>query len=476
MKKKILYLLLLIGVFNNTNAQVSMIGTALSSELDMAQFSLYTFQQQATFTTGNIKFRQSHSWDVNWGNSSFPSGTGVQNGLDIPVTAGTYIVSFNSSSGAYSFQSTTPSPIISIVGTGVNGWPENQTTPEITLSTIDNVNFTISNLVVTTGEVKFRQDYSWTTSWGGNTFPNGQGILNSPNNIQTTAGIYNVTFNIQNGTYTFIATYPIVGIIGPAVNAILGYLCPEVPFYTEDGENYVLSAFYYNGGGGYFKINSAAVNYGSTAFPTGTAQANGPTLSIPGGEFTCKYNIVNQNYSFGFPSVGILGTALNGFENPDTNLETTNGFTYTLNNIALNAGEVKFRLDDRWVKNWGSTIFPTGTGVQGGANIPVTAGNYNITFDRISGTYSFQNTLHTKDFEVGDYKVYPNPASNNWNFNSSFESIKSINISDISGKTIINVKIQSKEINIDCSNLKAGIYFAKIDFEKSVKTIKLIKQ
>ena len=31
---------------------------------------------------------------------------------------------------------------ISIVGTGVNGWPENQTTPEIVLTTVDNISYT----------------------------------------------------------------------------------------------------------------------------------------------------------------------------------------------------------------------------------------------------------------------------------------------------------------------------------------------
>ena len=34
-----------------------------------------------------------------------------------------------------------------------------------------------------------------------------------------------------------------------------------------------------------------------------------------------------------------------------------------------------------WAPNWGSTTFPYGFGVNGGANIPVTAGNYLVSVD-----------------------------------------------------------------------------------------------
>ena len=72
MKKKFLFIyLFLFGTLSGINAQISMIGTALTTELDMAQFNLYEFQQQATFTAGNIKFRQGHSWTTNWGSALF---------------------------------------------------------------------------------------------------------------------------------------------------------------------------------------------------------------------------------------------------------------------------------------------------------------------------------------------------------------------------------------------------------------------
>ncbi len=44
---------------------------------------------------------------------------------------------------------------------------------------------------------------------------------------------------------------------------------------------------------------------------------------------------------------------------------------------------------DGWGLNWGGTGFPYGFGSNGGANIPVTAGHYNIIFNDIDGFYYF---------------------------------------------------------------------------------------
>lgn len=51
--------------------------------------------------------------------------------------------------------------------------------------------------------------------------------------------------------------------------------------------------------------------------------------------------------------------------------------------------EGKFLADTGWATNWGATDFPTGVGTQGGPNIPITAGNYTIIFNDITGGYNF---------------------------------------------------------------------------------------
>lgn len=53
---------------------------------------------------GEAKFRANNEWAVNWGASTFPNGVGTQDGPNIPVTAGTYKVTLNITSGEYKFE------------------------------------------------------------------------------------------------------------------------------------------------------------------------------------------------------------------------------------------------------------------------------------------------------------------------------------------------------------------------------------
>jgi len=52
---------------------------------------------------GDVKFRADSNWTVNWGATDFPIGLGTQDGPNIPATAGTYGITFNSATGAYEF-------------------------------------------------------------------------------------------------------------------------------------------------------------------------------------------------------------------------------------------------------------------------------------------------------------------------------------------------------------------------------------
>ena len=83
----------IMGSFNNWTVPVFMQST------DQVNWTLnYTFN-----TNESVKFRFGDNWDVNWGAISFPVGTGVQNGPDIPVLAGVYDIYFNSQTGEYFF-------------------------------------------------------------------------------------------------------------------------------------------------------------------------------------------------------------------------------------------------------------------------------------------------------------------------------------------------------------------------------------
>lgn len=97
-------------------------------------------------------------------------------------------------------------------------------------------------------------------------------------------------------------------------------------------------------------------------------------------------------------TISIIGdTSPSGSWSVDTYLSTTDNITYTLNGAVLTTATglstgLKFRQDGAWTTNWGGNTFPNGVGQLGGNNIQTVAGTYNITFNRINGTYTFIQT------------------------------------------------------------------------------------
>lgn len=58
------------------------------------------------FGETELKFRGNYDWVNNWGYSTFPTGTAVQNGQNIPIKAGSYYIYFNKNTGVYNFSTT----------------------------------------------------------------------------------------------------------------------------------------------------------------------------------------------------------------------------------------------------------------------------------------------------------------------------------------------------------------------------------
>jgi hypothetical protein len=97
-----------------------------------------------------------------------------------------------------------------------------------------------------------------------------------------------------------------------------------------------------------------------------------------------------------FANIGLLGgSTVTGWDS-DTDMVTTDGVVYTLNDVVITVpetdGGVKFRQDDAWTTNWGGNGFPSGTASLNGANIPAVNGTYNVTFNLTTLEYNFVNT------------------------------------------------------------------------------------
>jgi len=95
--------------------------------------------------------------------------------------------------------------------------------------------------------------------------------------------------------------------------------------------------------------------------------------------------------------------------------------------------------------------------------------------DTTLGSATFaQTTLSTNKFELADFNVSPNPSNNVWNIKAQ-QTIDNIQVFDVLGKQVMDVKPNDSDVELNASVLPKGLYFAKMTTEFGSNTIKLIK-
>lgn len=376
-------------------------------------------------------------------------------------------------------------PSVGILGAATPlGWSGNQ--PDIAMATTDGVVYTLSDISLYTGGLKFRQDNSWPLNWGSPAWPNGVGVQDQGGmDVPVLVGVYDITFNLTTKEYSFVYKFPVIGIRGNATTVDWGSTDGDILLSTTDGVIYTKNNFTLNNGGLKFRQdNDWPNNWGGATWPSGTGIFNqdGVDIQVQAGSYNITFNRNTLEYNFEqvFISIGILGSATPaGWDGPDIDMQTTDGITYTLTNYTLTTGGLKFRENDEWPNNWGGTDWPSGVGIfdQGGVDIPVQSGTYNITFNHVSKEYNFEDTetANAASFKTTGVFVYPNPAKDLLNVNSTNEPISGIKVFDAIGKTAGYFPVNSKSAALNVSGLRAGIYFVQISTEKSFSTVKFIK-
>lgn len=83
--------------------------------------------------------------------------------------------------------------------------------------------------------------------------------------------------------------------------------------------------------------------------------------------------------------------------------------------------------------------------------------------------------LSTDDFSRTAFRTYPNPTQDNWTIETQNVRISSITLFDVLGKSVISIEPKADRAVVDGSNLKSGLYFAKIETAEGSSSIKLIK-
>lgn len=369
---------------------------------------------------------------------------------------------------------------VALVGAGAGGWPDTLPSP-IDLhqfASTDGENWSISNLTLTTGGVKFRANNTWGGAgfeWAG---PWDKGIGTSVGDIPAVGGIYDITLNTTTGAYAFTAS------AGVSVVKLAGSsLSSEVTMSTADSNTYTFTGFF-NAGAVKFNIDGV-MNGGS--FPTGNATPAGSDIMVTSGEWTVSIDLGTGDYTFTaapIKTVSIIGLA-NVDWNTDTPLTTTDGIHYSITDVTFIAGKFIFRQDNNWnVKFAGDVdgveffapLTPgAGTLSTAGKDLVVTAeqaGTYDITFNRQTLGYTFTlKTLGLNKLDAKSFSVYPNPSQGAWNITSKNNNIKSVQVYDINGRVVRNTATTT----VDGTTLAKGIYFAKVTTENASATVKLIK-
>ncbi|GLR15550.1 hypothetical protein GCM10007940_01650 [Portibacter lacus] len=350
--------------------------------------SAHLWTMDITLIDGAVKFRKDDTWDTNWGSSDFPTGIGTQGGDDIPVFAGTYHITFDTLSGAYSFE---VESVIGLIGDATaNGWESDINMYEDT----NGVFFVKADL--TEGKAKFRLNDDWAVAWGGDDFPMGTASKTGGDIPVTKAGTYNITFDTLSGAYNFeeLVTYSSIGILGDATGG--GWDSATYLVQSASDPNLWEGNIELTEGEIKFRANDDwDVTWGSGTFPMDTAVMPGDNIAVIPGRYLVTFNTESGVYNFleviYYETIGLIGSAADGWEEDrDMTRSETDSAQWTLRTELLN-GEAKFRADNDWIDSWGGGDFPSGIAGYNAtsANIPVTEGEYIINFNTTTRTYEF---------------------------------------------------------------------------------------
>lgn len=173
----------LIGEFNGWVADYFMTRNPETPDLFSVILTVNASDDIDLNGTVEMKFRENADWTTNWGAVDFPSGIGTVGGPNIPVPPGSYLVTFNCSTGAYNFLATCGN--IGLIGeftlwSGDLFMTRDMASPD-NFTAILTVKASDDTDLNGTVEVKFRADADWTFNWGAADFPSGIGLPGGPN-------------------------------------------------------------------------------------------------------------------------------------------------------------------------------------------------------------------------------------------------------------------------------------------------------
>ncbi|MDP3352249.1 MAG: SusE domain-containing protein [Flavobacteriaceae bacterium] len=225
-----------------------------------------------TLVNGEIKFRMDNSWTVNYGDDG-ANGSLEAGGANMVVSAGTYKITFNTTSLTYTIEALT----WGLVGSATtNGWDG----PDMKLTYDPFTDQWRAVVYLKAGELKIRKNNSWDLNYGDD---GANGTLEQGGaNIVVTAGWYLVSVNLTKLEYTVEKTN-VWGIVGSAApNGWDGPNVKFVPDYSREGYFLLKGVTLIDGEFKFRQNDSWDVNYGDNG-NDGTLESGGANIPITAG-------------------------------------------------------------------------------------------------------------------------------------------------------------------------------------------------
>lgn len=231
-----------------------------------------------------------------------------------------------------------PNDLIKLTGTAL--------VSDLTLTTIDGINYSYNNAILIAGTAKFAQVSPSTNTWSSANFPIGTGTQTG-DAIATLAGLYTISFNKSTGNYQFLsAAPPVISIIGAFNSSCWNNTGCDIDLSPDSGENYSLVYNFTTTATLKFRQDHnwgpewRAPNSNIPTSLTGVALAAGgvPNFTIPAGNYTINFNRITGAYSFTSTPLVISGfkqKIFSVYPNPTSNYWNFIGSNSVIKNIEI---------------------------------------------------------------------------------------------------------------------------------------------
>tara|TARA_B100001142_G_scaffold142332_2_gene143524 strand:+ start:261 stop:1577 length:1317 start_codon:yes stop_codon:yes gene_type:complete len=268
---------------------------------------------------------------------------------------------------------------LGVVGSATPGGWGNENIVDLPFYSTATTNVYVAYVTLRNGEIKFRNNNDWSENWGDDGL---DGTLDSYGaNIAVTAGTYKIEVNFSSMTYT-MEEYS-WGIVGSATTN--GWDGPDMMLnYNSFQDDWRAVVTLVDGEAKFRFNNDWAINYGDDGLD-GTMEVGGANIAVSAGHYLVTMNLNTQSYTIEEIDVwGLVGSATaNSWDGPNDKFMPDFGINegyYYITGAVLTDGEIKIRQNDAWGVNYGDDG-NDGTLELNGANIPVSAGIYNITLN-----------------------------------------------------------------------------------------------